>query len=124
MIWQETELRVYPELFCTPCQISSINKRDRSKLLKSKAPFKWFLMDIISATSPNVLTDETTLSKYILTLEAYSKMPKLYSTERITSEGVMDKFDMFQYIFGKIYGFGWWDLENNLSRYRCIIYLH
>ena len=30
---------------------------------------------------------------------------------RITAEEVMDKLDMFQSTFGKIYRFGWWDLE-------------
>ena len=31
--------------------------------------------------------------------------------EKITTEEVMDKFDMFQSRFGKIDQFGWWDLE-------------
>ena len=31
--------------------------------------------------------------------------------EKITTEEVMDKLDMFQYGFGKIDEFGWWDLE-------------
>ena len=31
--------------------------------------------------------------------------------EKIASEEVMDKLDMFQFIFGKIDEFGWWDLE-------------
>ena len=31
--------------------------------------------------------------------------------EKIAREEVMDKLDMFQYIFGKIDEFGWWDLE-------------
>ena len=31
--------------------------------------------------------------------------------EKITIEEVMDKLDVFQSIFGKIDGFGWWDLE-------------
>ena len=31
--------------------------------------------------------------------------------ERITTEEVMDKLDMFHSIFGKIDSFGWWDLE-------------
>ena len=32
--------------------------------------------------------------------------------EKITTEEVMDKPDMFQSIFWKIDEFGWWDLEN------------
>ena len=31
--------------------------------------------------------------------------------EKITTEEVMDKLDMFQSISGKIDEFGWWDLE-------------
>ena len=31
--------------------------------------------------------------------------------DRITSEKVMDKLDMFQFRFGKIDEFGWWDLK-------------
>ena len=31
--------------------------------------------------------------------------------EIFTTEGVMDKLNMFQPIFGKIDGFGWLDLE-------------
>ena len=32
--------------------------------------------------------------------------------EKIKTEEVMYKLDTFQYRFGKIYEFGWWDLEN------------
>ena len=31
--------------------------------------------------------------------------------ENITTEEVMDKLDMFQARFGKLYGFDWWDRE-------------
>ena len=31
--------------------------------------------------------------------------------EKITTEEVMDKLNMFQSRFGKIDQFGWWDLE-------------
>ena len=31
--------------------------------------------------------------------------------EKITTEEDMDKLDMFQFIFGKIDVFVWWDLE-------------
>ena len=39
------------------------------------------------------------------------KFPKLYGREKITTKEVMDKLDMFQSIFGKIYEFGWCYLE-------------
>ena len=31
--------------------------------------------------------------------------------ERINIEEVVDKLDMFQYTFGKIYWFGWWKFK-------------
>ena len=31
--------------------------------------------------------------------------------EKITTEEVMDKLDMFQFRFGKFEQFGWWELE-------------
>ena len=45
--WEDLELRIYLDPFCTSCQISSMNKKARSKIpLKPKAPFKWVFMDI------------------------------------------------------------------------------
>ena len=39
--WGDIELRIYPEPFCTLCQISSMNKKAGSKIpLKPKAPFR------------------------------------------------------------------------------------
>ena len=43
-VWEEVELRIDPDPFCTSCKISSMNKKARSKIpLKPKAPFKWVL---------------------------------------------------------------------------------
>ena len=39
------------------------------------------------------------------------KFEKLYDMEKMTTEEVMDKIDMFRFVFGKIDEFGWWDLE-------------
>ena len=47
----------------------------------------------------------------VLIDDAYSNIPKLYGMEKITTEEVMDKLDMFQSRFSKIDQFGWWDLE-------------
>ena len=41
-------------------------------------------MEIITARSPKRLTSETPLYTYLLTFDAYSKIPKLYVMERIT----------------------------------------
>ena len=61
-VWEDVELRIYPDPFCTSCQISSMNKKDRSRTtLKPKAHFKWFFMDIILATAPKRLTNETNI---------------------------------------------------------------
>ena len=111
-VWEDVELRIDPEPFCTSCQISSMNKKARSKIpLNPKAPFKWVFMDIIPSTAPKILTSDTTFSNYLLIVDAYSKIPKLYGMEKITTEEVMDKLDMFQSRFGKIDQFGLWDLE-------------
>ena len=43
-VWEDAELKIDPDPFCTSCKISSMNKKARSKLpLKAKAPFKWVL---------------------------------------------------------------------------------
>ena len=91
-----------------------MNKKARSKIpLKPKEPFKWVFMDIISSTAPKRLTNDTTFSNYLLIVDAYSKIPKLYGMEIITAAEVLDKLDMFQSRFGKIDQFGWWDLEKS-----------
>ena len=68
-------------------------------------------MVIIPSTTPKSLTSDTTFSNYLLIFDSYSKIPELYGMEKITTEEVMDKMDMFQSKSGKIYEFGWWDLE-------------
>ena len=68
-------------------------------------------MDTIPSTAPKSLTSDTTFSNYLLIVDAYSKTPKLYGTEKITTEEVTDKLYIFQYRFEKIDKFGWWDLE-------------
>ena len=89
-----------------------MNKKARSKLpLKPKAPFKWVFMDIVPSTAPKSLTNDTNFQNYLLIVDAYSKIPKPYRMENITTAEVMDKLDMFQSRFGKIDQFGWWDLE-------------
>ena len=111
-VWEDAELKIDPNPFCTSCKISSMNKKARSKIpLKPKAPFKWFFMDIIPSTAPKSLTNDTNFKNYLLIFDAYSKIPKLYGMENITSAEVMDKLDMFLSIFGKIDQFGWWDLK-------------
>ena len=88
-----------------------MKKNAGSKIpLKPKAPFKWVFMDMIPSTASKRLTSDTTFSNYLLIVDAYSKIPKLYGMEKITTGKVMDKLDMFQSRFGKIDEFGWWDL--------------
>ena len=50
-------------------------------------------------------------SNYLWITDAYSKLPKVYAMENITTEEVMGKLDVFQSIFGKVDEFGWWDME-------------
>ena len=90
----------------------TIQQHHRSKIpLKPKAHFKWVFMDIIPSIAPKILTSDTTFSNYLLIVDAYYNITKLYGMENITTAYVMEKLDMFQSRFGKIDQFGWWDLE-------------
>ena len=89
-----------------------MNKKALSTIpLKPKAPFMWVLMDIVSSTAPTIFTSDTTFSNYLSIIDEYSKIPKLYGLEKITTEEVMDKLDTFQSKFGKIDKFGWWGVK-------------
>ena len=59
-------------------------------------------MDIVPSTAPKLLTSETTFYNDLIIVDANSKPPKLYGMDKITTEEVMDKLDMFLYRFGKI----------------------
>ena len=110
--WGDKKLRIYTDLFCTSYQNIYMNKKARTKNpMNPKAPFKWVLMGILPSTAPKHLTSDTTFSYFLLTVDAYSKIPKLYGMEKIVTEEVMDKLDMFQSRFGKIDEFGWWYLK-------------
>ena len=110
-VLEYVEPRIDTDPFRASCQIYSINKKARSEIpFKSKAPFKWVFMDIITSTEPKSLTSDTNFSNCLVIVDAYSKIPKLYGMDKITTEEVMDKLDMFQSRFGKIDEFGWWNL--------------
>ena len=43
-VWQDIELRIYPEPFCTSGSIYSMNKKASPKTpFKAKKPLKWVL---------------------------------------------------------------------------------
>ena len=48
-------------------------------------------MNIILATASKLFRNKTNFSNYLLIIDAYSKIPKIYGTERITTEEVMDR---------------------------------
>ena len=82
-VWEDVELIIHPDHFCTSCKICSMNKKARYKIpLNPKASLKWVFMDIIPSTAPKSLTSDTTFSNYLLIVDAYSKIPKLYGMER------------------------------------------
>ena len=52
-VWEDIQLSIYPDPFFTSCQISSMKKKSGSKNpLKPKAPFNWFLLDVIPSAAP------------------------------------------------------------------------
>ena len=80
-------------------------------------------MDIIPSTAPKRLTSETTFSNYILIVDAYSKIPKSYGMEKISTEEVMDNLYMFQSIFGKNRQIWMVGFRKNFGRCKYAIYL-
>ena len=111
-VWEDIELRIDPYPFCTPGHISSMNKKVGSKNpLNPKASLKWFFIDTITSTAPKRLTRNTTFYNYLLIVDTYYKTPKLYGTEKIFTEEVMDKLDIFQSRFRKIDESGLWELK-------------
>ena len=48
------------------------------KYITSIGTFQVVFMDIIPETAPKHLTSETNFSNYLLAVDAYSKIPKLY----------------------------------------------
>ena len=117
--WQDIELKVDPDTFYISCQISIINKKAISKTpLKSNTSFKWAFIDITPAISYKILSKETNSSNYLLIVDAYSKIPKCYWIENITTQEVMDKLDMFQARFGKLmnlFGVIWREFKLGLA---------
>ena len=79
-----------------------MNKKARSKNpIKPKSPFKWVFMDIIPSTAPKQITSDTKISNYLLIVDADSKIIKIYAMEKISTEELMDKLDMFQVRYEK-----------------------
>ena len=71
IFWKDIEPMIDPDPFCTPCQISSMNKKARSKNPPNpKAPFKWVFTGIIPATAPKRLTSETTFSNNLFIVDS------------------------------------------------------
>ena len=86
-IWKDIELRVDPDPFCTSCKISTINKKSiLNKPLKPKTTFKWVFMDIITDISSKISTKDTTFANYLLTVDDYYIITKLYGIENVTTE--------------------------------------
>ena len=70
-VWEDAELKIDADPFCTSCKIPSMNKKARSKLpLKPKAPFKWVFIDVIPSTSPKSFTNDTNFKNYLLIVDA------------------------------------------------------
>ena len=92
--------------------------------LNPKLPFKWVFMDIIPSTEPRCLKSDTTFFSYLLIVDAYSKIQKLYGMEKIATEEVINNLDMFQSAFGKNRRIWMVRFGNNFSRCRYRIYLN
>ena len=70
-VWEDIELRIDPDPFCTSCQIYPMNKNAEYKIpLKPKASIEWVFIYIIPSTAFKSLTSDTTFSKYLLIVDA------------------------------------------------------
>ena len=65
-------------------------------------------MDIIPAIASKSLRKDPNCAYYLLIVDAYLKLPRLYLMEIITTEEVMYKLYLFQSISGKVDEFVWW----------------
>ena len=68
-------------------------------------------MYIIPDIASNFFTKDNTFDNYLLIVDAYSKLCRLYGMKSINTDMVMEKKYIFQARFGKVDEFGWWDLE-------------
>ena len=122
-VLQDIECWIYPDPFCTSCQISSMNKKAKSKNpLNPKVPSKWVFMDIIPETATKSLISETTFSNDILMFDAQFK--KKYGMDIAITEEAMDKLDTLQYRLGKIDKFDQQYLEKKSVDAGNAVYLH
>ena len=122
-VWKDIELIIYPDHFCTSCQISSMKKKSGSKNpLKQKSPFKWVFMDIFPSTSPKILTSDTT---FLIIFELL--MPTLkFQNFMVWRKSEQKKFWIIWICSNPdLENRGIWTVvfRNNISRYREEIYL-
>ena len=81
-------------LFAHNVRFLQITKRLGPKIHQNKRHLSIGFMDIITATVPEGLKTGNTFYNYLLSIDAYSNIPKLYGMDKITTEEVMDRLDM------------------------------
>ena len=64
-----------------------------------------------SSNVPNCFDRFNYFFNYLLIIDSYSKTPKIYVMEIMTTEEVVYWLDMFQARIRKFDELGWWDLE-------------
>ena len=80
-----------------------MNKKARSNIpLKPKAPFKWVFLDVNPSTAPKSLTNDTNYQNYLLIVDAYSKIPKLYGTEILLMQKLWTNWTCSSPYLGKL----------------------
>ena len=122
-VWDDVDLRIDSDNFCKTCQISSMNKKARSKIpLKPKAPFKLVFINIVTSTAPKISTSDTTFYNYLLIVDAYSKIPEIYGMEKSQQKKLWTNWICFNPDLGNepIWMVG---LRNFFSRCRYAVYL-
>ena len=100
-VWHIIELRIDPDPFFTSFQISPMKKRLGSKIHWNQRHLSNSFYGYYSRNRTKMFDKWNYFSNYVFIVDAYLKIPKLYGMERITTEELMDKLDIFEYRFGK-----------------------
>ena len=76
----------------------------------AEKPLARVFMDIIPAPQKSSFDPDCDFSHYLLIVDTYSRMPRLYELNEINTEAVMDKIEEFVARYGELNVFGWWNI--------------
>ena len=110
-MWKNVEVKLSPDLFCTSCKIATITKRNQSKVpIGVEKPLATVFMDIIPAPHKSSFDPDCDFSHYLLIVDTYSRIPRLYGLNDLNTEAVVEKIEELVARYVKVNDFGWWNI--------------